>query len=153
MTPRYFSRAGMVVVLSVALSVVPIATAGAQSGMKPTRPVPEGSLPSNGQLHAALYGAIAAAVVAVIVVILLIRRSHRSDKSRTITGCVSATDNGMSLTDEGDKRIYALSGNTAGIKTGERITLYGKKINSDDGSKPLGWKTDTISKDFGVCQP
>jgi hypothetical protein len=153
MTPKYFSRAGLVFALSVALSVIPGATAGAQSGMKPVRPVAENKIPTSGQIDGALAGIIAGVVVTVIVVVLLIRRSHRSDKSRTITGCVSATDNGMSLTDEGDKRIYALSGNTAGIKPGERMTLYGKKINSDEGSKPLGWKTDTISKDFGACQP
>jgi hypothetical protein len=59
----------------------------------------------------------------------------------------------MSLTDEGDQRIYVLSGNTTGIKAGERMSLQGKKINSNDTGKPLGWKTDTIVKDFGVCQP
>jgi hypothetical protein len=121
--------------------------------MKPVRPVAENKIPTSGQLDAALAGIIAGVAAAVIIVIVLIHRSHRSDKSRTITGCVSATDNGMSLTDEGDKRIYALSGNTAGIKPGERMTLYGKKINSDEGSKPLGWKTDSIFKDFGACQP
>jgi hypothetical protein len=152
-TPQYLSRAGLVVALSLALSVVPIATAGAQSGMKPVRPVAENKIPTSGQIDGALAGIIAGVAVAVIIVIVLIHRSHRSDKSRTITGCVSATDNGMSLTDEGDKRIYALSGNTTGIKPGERMTLYGKKINSDGGSKPLGWKTDTIFKDFGACQP
>jgi hypothetical protein len=33
------------------------------------------------------------------------------------------------------------------------MTLHGKKINSDDANKPLGWKTDAIVKDFGTCQP
>jgi len=33
----------------------------------------------------------------------------------------------MSVTDEKDKRIYALSGNTTDIKPGDRVTLRGKK--------------------------
>jgi hypothetical protein len=150
---KYFCRAGLIAALSVVMIVVPSASAGAQSAVQSTRPVPETRLPSNGELHAALYGIIAAVVVGVIVVIVLIHRSHRTDQSRMITGCVSSADKGLSLTDEGDKRIYALSGNTTGIKAGERMTLHGKKINSDDANKPLGWKTDTIVKDFGACQP
>jgi hypothetical protein len=150
---RYFCRAGLIAALSVVMIVVPSASAGAQSAVQSTRPVPETRLPSNGELHAALYGIIAAVVVGVIVVIVLIHRSHRTDQSRMITGCVSSADKGLSLTDEGDKRIYALSGNTTGIKAGERMTLHGKKINSDDANKPLGWKTDAIVKDFGTCQP
>jgi hypothetical protein len=151
--PQYFCRAGLVAALSVAMIVVPFACAGAQSGIKPVRPVAEDKIPSSGQIDGALAGIIAGVVVAVIVVIVLIHRSHRTDKSRMITGCVSSAGNGMRLTDEGDKRIYALSGNTTGLKPGERMTLHGKKINSDDANKPLGWKTDTIVKDFGACQP
>jgi hypothetical protein len=150
---KYVCRAGLVAAVSLAMILVPFASAGAQTGVESTRPVPETHLPSNGELHAALYGIIAAVVVGVIVVIVLIHRSHRTDKSRMITGCVSSADNGMSLTDEGDKRTYALSGNTTGIKAGERMTLHGKKINSDDANKPPGWKTDSIVKDFGACQP
>ncbi len=58
----------------------------------------------------------------------------------------------MSVTDDKDKRLYALSGNTAGIKPGDRMTLQGKKIKPKDG-KVLVWETKKISKDFGVCQP
>jgi mannitol-specific phosphotransferase system IIBC component len=150
---KYFCRAGLVAALNVAMIVVPFASAGAQSGMKPVRPVAEVKFVSSGETAGVLAGIIGGAVVTVIVVILLIHRSHRTDKSRTITGCVRSADNGMSLTDEGDKQLYALSGNTSGIKAGERMTLHGKKINSDDANKPLGWKTDSIVKDFGACQP
>ena len=59
----------------------------------------------------------------------------------------------MSVTDENDKRSYALSGDTADIKPGDRMALQGKKIKPKDAGKPLVWETKTISKDFGVGQP
>ena len=43
----------------------------------------------------------------------------------------------MSVTDDTDKRFYALSGNTAGIKPGDRMTLQGKKIKPKDAGKTL----------------
>ena len=58
----------------------------------------------------------------------------------------------MSVTDEKDKRLYALSGDTAGVKPGERMTLRGKKFKSNEGKPPF-WETKKIVKDFGVCQP
>jgi hypothetical protein len=78
---------------------------------------------------------------------------HESSKKRSITGCVTPAENGMSVTDEKDKRSYALSGDTADIKPGDRMTLQGKNIKPKDAGKPLIWETKTISKDFGVCQP
>jgi len=78
---------------------------------------------------------------------------HESSKKRSITGCVTPAENGMSVTDENDKRSYALSGDTADIKPGDRMALQGKKIKPKDAGKPLVWETKTISKDFGVGQP
>jgi hypothetical protein len=59
----------------------------------------------------------------------------------------------MSVTDEKDKRSYALSGDTADVKPGDRTTLQGKKTKPKDAGKPLLWETKTISKGFGVGQP
>ena len=62
---------------------------------------------SNGTIVGVIVGVVAAVVVVTYVVI------HESSKKRTITGCVIPGENGMSVTDEKDKRSYALSGNTA----------------------------------------
>jgi hypothetical protein len=59
----------------------------------------------------------------------------------------------MSMTDEKDKRIYALTGNTADIKTGDRFTLHGKKVNPKGASAPLAWQVNKETKDLGACQP
>jgi hypothetical protein len=59
----------------------------------------------------------------------------------------------MTVTDEKDKQIYALSGNTAGIKPGDRMELQGKKVKSKGADKTIVWEAKAVAKDFGVCQP
>jgi hypothetical protein len=111
------------------------------------KPAEARGYPSAGAIVGGI-AAVAAAVVIVAVVII-----HKSTAKRTITGCVNSGENGMRVTDEKDKQSYALSGNTTGIKPGDRMTLQGKKIKMKDAAKTLVWETKKISKDFGVCQP
>jgi hypothetical protein len=59
----------------------------------------------------------------------------------------------MSLSDEKDKRVYVLSGDTAGIKPGDRMKLKGKKVKLPGPEKTVGWEATKVAKDFGVCQP
>ena len=59
----------------------------------------------------------------------------------------------LSLTDEKDEQNYALSGNTAGIKPGDRITLNGKKVKPKGADRTLVWDATRVIKDFGACQP
>ena len=112
-----------------------------------TRVEAQDKIVSNGTIAGVIVGAVAAIVIVAYVVI------HESSKKRSITGCVIPAGNGMSVTDEKDKRSYALFGNTGDIKPGDRLTLAGKKIKPKDAGKPVGWETKAISKDFGVCQP
>jgi len=97
----------------------------------------------------ALAGAIAVVAVVVVITVVLI---HLASSNRTVTGCVSSAPNGMLVTSEKDKRIYALSGDMAGIKPAERMTLHLKKIKTKD-SNTLTWETKKVTKDFGACQP
>jgi hypothetical protein len=131
MTQKCVWRSGLIVVLSVAL-VIPAKARG---------------FPSGGAIAGAIAGAAAALVIVTVVVI------HESSKRRTITGCVHSEENGMSVVDEKDKRTYTLSGNTAGIKPGDRVTLQGKKIKPKGTDKTLTWEAKNVTKDFGVCQP
>lgn len=59
----------------------------------------------------------------------------------------------MSVSDEKNKRIYALTGNTADIKPGDRVTLQGKVAKRKDANAPLAWEVNKETKDFGACQP
>jgi hypothetical protein len=96
----------------------------------------------------ALAGAIAAVAVVVVVTVILI---HQASTNKTTTGCVSPAQNGMTVTNEKDKRVYTISGDTTGVKPGDRMTLHLKKVKTK-GSNTLTWETKKITKDFGVCQ-
>jgi hypothetical protein len=89
---------------------------------------------------------VAGVAVGVLVTFLVIHYRH---KSSSITGCVISGPNGTSLTDENDKRTYALSGNTAAVKPGERIRLEGQK----DRSGTLSFDVQRVGKVFGACRP
>ena len=135
MTSKYFWCGVLIVAFSVALSP----GAQAQTG--------GGKIVSNGTIAGVILGAVAVVVIVAYVVV------HESTQKRSITGCVISAANGMSVTDEKDKRSYALSGNTADVKAGDRVTLQGKRIKPKHAGKPVAWETKTISKDFGICQP
>jgi hypothetical protein len=92
--------------------------------------------------------AVTAALVVITVVVV-----HESRRKRTVTGCVASGENVMTVMDEKDKRVYALSGNTADIKSGDRVTLQGKKEMPKGANTPLAWEVNKETKDFGACQP
>jgi hypothetical protein len=98
---------------------------------------------------AILAGVVVAAAVVVVAVIVIVHYS----KKRTVTGCISAGPNGITVTDEKDRQTYALSGNTVGITPGDRMKLHGKKIRLKGHDKTLVWEAGTVAKDFGVCRP
>jgi hypothetical protein len=131
LTSRHLFRIVLIGILSLALS----SNAGADN-----------TLQSN--VDHALAGAIAVVAVVVVVTVVLI---HQASSNRTVTGCVSSAQNELTVTNEKDKRVYAISGDTTGVKSGERMTLHLKKIKTK-GSTTLTWETKKVTKDFGVCQ-
>jgi hypothetical protein len=133
-------------VLILALVLLLCVPAGAQAPVGTTPPAPHFGGVSNGEIA----GIVAGVVVPVVVIAVVL--FHHSAKSRTITGCVVATQNGFTVANEKDQRVYALSGNTAAVKPGERMRLQGHKIDPAVGA-PLGWQVSQIQKDYGACQP
>ena len=81
---------------------------------------------------------VSAAVVVGIVLIVL----HEKHKTRTVTGCVASG----SLTDDKDKKVYALSGDPVGLKSGDRMTVEGKRRGKI-------FEARSVIKDLGACQP
>jgi hypothetical protein len=59
----------------------------------------------------------------------------------------------MTVTDEKDRLVYTLSGNTSGIKPGDRMKLRDKRAKAKGADKTLVWEATEVAKDFGVCQP
>jgi hypothetical protein len=110
-------------------------------------PVEAKGIPSGGEIVGAIVGVSVALVVIAVVVV------HESTKKRSITGCVAAGQNGMSVADEKDKRTYVLSGDTAGVKPGDRMKLQGKKGKPAAGDKTLVWEVAKQTVDLGACQP
>jgi hypothetical protein len=90
---------------------------------------------------------VVSAAVAVGVTLLIVHAKH---KTGAITGCVMPEAGGMSVTDEKDRRVYALSGDPAGIKSGDRMTLEGKR--RADGKTAI-FEARRVTKDFGACKP
>ena len=105
-----------------------------------------GPPPNAGAIVAGIVVTAAVLVVATVVII------HYS-KKRAITGCVVSGQSGMTLIDEKDKQIYMLSGDTTGIKPGDRMKLQGRKEKARGPDKMLVWEAKEVTKDFGVCQP
>jgi hypothetical protein len=90
---------------------------------------------------------IVSVAVGVLATVLILHYTH---KKATITGCVTSAANGLVLTDEKDKRIYALSGDPVGLKAGDRMTLQGKRKQS---GQMLVFEAQSLVKDYGPCQP
>ena len=105
-----------------------------------------GKIVSSGTIVGVIVGVVAGVAVVTIVAI------HHS-KKRTITGCVNPGGNGMTIMDEKDRKIYALSGDPTGVKPGERMRLRGKKIRSAEVDGPLKWAAQKTDSDFGACRP
>jgi|ERR1019366_2972224 hypothetical protein len=133
---RRISGVALNCILTIALALTLSIRSEAQSQ--------SGNLDFTGYKVAIVIGAVA--VVAIVVAVAV----HKSSGKRTITGCVKSADSGMILTDEKDKRLYALSGGT-GIIAGDRMTLQVKKIKPKDAGGSAAWRMTKIDKDFGVC--
>ena len=137
MIPKYVS-VFLVLVLGVALSTL----ARAQKQCLPCGPIG----PNGGAVLGAIVGAAAGVIIVTGVVL------YEVTKKRTITGCVISAPDGITLTDEKDKHLYALSGNTATIKVGDRIKVKGKKVKPKGDNKSWVWKAQGVTKDLGACQ-
>jgi hypothetical protein len=103
-----------------------------------------GKIVSNGTIAGVIVAVVAGVVVVAVVAI------HYS-KKRTITGCVNSGANGLTISDEQEKRTYILSGDTTSIKPGDRMKLQGKKVKSSGSGQPPEWETKHLIEDLGIC--
>jgi len=96
---------------------------------------------------------VAATTVAAAIAVVALVSVHHKRKTIVITGCVIAGEKGMTLTNEEDRKLYVLSGDTTGIMPGDRMRLLGKKVKPKGSDKTRVWEAKEVIKDFGVCQP
>ncbi len=68
-----------------------------------------------------------------------------------LTGCVVQAADGLEIMNESDSQTYLLSGDTTGIKVGERIKITGKRQKKNaSGPRPL--LVTSLKKDYGSCK-
>jgi hypothetical protein len=137
-------RAVLITAVCVSLSLSLCANVEAQA--RPNAATIPGTGLTTGDAIGIVVGVVAVIVIVSVIVI------HNKAGNRTITGCVNSGANGMTLTDEKDHRAYSLSGETAGVKPGDRMSLQGKSVKPH-GSETFTLQTKKIKQDFGVCQP
>ena len=93
---------------------------------------------------------IVSAGIAVLVTVLVLRHHHHEPKDKMITGCVESGASGISMTNEKDKQQYALAGNTADVKQGDRVTLVGTP-SGPSNARIFG--VQKVGRNFGACPP
>jgi hypothetical protein len=76
---------------------------------------------------------------------------HETHKHPSITGCVASGADGLTLKNEKDKKVFALSGDFAALGVGERGTLKGKKVKDSNGK--ASFQVEKLTKDYGKCNP
>ena len=103
--------------------------------------------PSRGQVAGAIAGLAAVAVVTTVVIVE-VRKSHH-----TIKGCVTAGPGGFELRNEGNQKVYALTGVTANVKAGDVIRVHGNKSKKQkDSAGNEDFAVEKMSRDYGPCQ-
>jgi hypothetical protein len=103
--------------------------------------------PSTGQIVGVAVGA--GAVIAVgTIVIVEVHKSHH-----IIKGCVTAGPDGILVHNDGDRKIYALTGITANVKVGDIVKVNGNKNKKQkDSAGDEDFIVAKINKDYGPCK-
>jgi hypothetical protein len=112
-----------------------------------TRPRPENSIPTQGQADWIAVAVIAIGAAAALAIYFAVRPHHRS-----LTGCAVSGPTGLQLQSQGDQQPWALAGELAAIKPGERVRVSGKKQKNSAGA-PQQFLVEKLAKDYGSCTP
>ena len=100
--------------------------------------------PTTGQVVGVAVGA--GAVIAAVVLVE-VNHSHH-----TLKGCVLSGPNGLEL-QTSEPKTYALDGDAATIKPGDRVKLHGSRVKkTKDQSGSQVFKVEKLSKDYGPCK-
>jgi len=91
---------------------------------------------------------VGSAAAITVVTIVLVHNSHP-----TLKGCVTAGPGGMLVHNEGDQKIYALTGTTASLKVGDIVKVKGKKPRKQkDSAGDQVFTVTQVGKDYGPCK-
>lgn len=96
--------------------------------------------PSKAQVAGVVIGIAAVGAAIGVGTYFAVQHSHH------LTGCVTTAPDGVQLVSDSDQKIYSLIGDVAGIKSGNRVRVSGKKKHST-----RMFLVEKVSKDFGSC--
>jgi hypothetical protein len=69
----------------------------------------------------------------------------------SLNGCAVSSSDGLLLQNRGDGQTYALVGETAAIKPGDRVRVSGKKEKKSSGDAQR-FVVEKLTKDYGACK-
>lgn len=69
----------------------------------------------------------------------------------SLNGCAVSDSDGLQLQNRGDGQTYALTGEVAAIKPGDRVRVSGKKAKKN-GDAAQHFVVEKLSKDYGACK-
>jgi hypothetical protein len=110
-----------------------------------TRPHPENSIPTKSQADWIAVAVVVIVAAAGVGIYFAVRPHHQS-----LTGCAVSGGSGLELQNQGDQQTYALIGEVAAVKPGERVRVSGKK-QKNPGSAPQQFLVEKLTKDYGSC--
>jgi hypothetical protein len=103
--------------------------------------------PSTGEVVGV---AVAAGAVIVVgtVVLVEVNKSHH-----TIKGCVTTGPSGLTVINESDKKVYALTGIPVNVKVGDIVKVNGSKEKKQtDSAGNEDFVVTRMNKDYGPCK-
>jgi hypothetical protein len=101
--------------------------------------------PSSTQVAGVALGIAGAGAAIGIGVFYAVHHGHN------LTGCVASEGNGLELLTDSDHKTYALNGEVADIKPGERIHVAGRK-SKKSSAVPPSFLVEKVSKEYGPCE-
>ena len=140
-------RRGKGIVAFLGLSSFLLCGASSPSGCTNSNNNIPGTSLSEGQAIGIVVGSAAAIAVGTIVIVE-VHKSHH-----IIKGCVTAGPDGILVHNEGDQKIYALTGITADVKAGDIVKVRGNKEKHQKNSAgDEEFMVTKASKDYGPCK-
>jgi hypothetical protein len=102
--------------------------------------------PSKGEVVGASVGAAAVITAAIVIPVVLIHKHHN------LKGCILTADTGLQLR-QADAKTFTLTGLTADVKPGNRVSLHGTKQKPTKANpNDLTFTVDHLTKDYGPCK-
>ena len=80
-----------------------------------------------------------------VVITRTVESQHHS-----LQGCLFTAPGGLEL-HTSDAKVYALEGESASLKVGDRVKLHGSKLKEKNSTRGQVFVVEKLTKDYGTC--